>query len=75
MKDGTKGWVVPLVLDKYKEVIMSFKEWLDEFVKYLIQSGIPEPQAKRYYGIYKEEALKYFNDGVTPGDAVTMEIL
>jgi hypothetical protein len=54
---------------------VKFTAWLQEFEKYLIESGMPQPQAMKYRGEFYSDAVAHFAAGRTPGDAAMMELL
>ena len=52
-----------------------FDMWLNEFIGLLVQSGMPQPQANKYRREYSGDAHKYYEKGVSPGDACMRELL
>jgi hypothetical protein len=53
----------------------AFTKWLIEFEAALIESGMPEPQAKRFRGEYFNDALAHFAAGDSPADAAVKQLL
>lgn len=55
----------------------TFEEWLKQFQRYLRLSGIPESQVRKYDvgAVYEVDAKRYFDKGMSPGDAVTRELM
>ncbi len=49
--------------------------WMREFQRALVESGMPARQVMRYEHEYLQDAMRYFNDGVAPGDAAAMELI
>jgi hypothetical protein len=56
-------------------VQITFDEWRDEFAALMVQSGIPQRQVDKYYGVYESDVRSYYERGLSPGDACTKEIL
>lgn len=54
---------------------MLFTKWLTEFEAALIESGMPEPQAKRFRGEYFNDALAHFSAGDSPSGAAVKQLL
>jgi hypothetical protein len=54
---------------------MSFDEWMEQFDQFMEQSGMPRPQIERYYREFNHDVRCYYEEGVSPGDAVTRELL
>ncbi|MGE0334467.1 MAG: hypothetical protein AB7Q76_04190 [Gammaproteobacteria bacterium] len=56
---------------------MTEKDWINQFVLYLEQSGLPRRQAEKYRegGEFHEDAKRYIKDGVCPADACVKELL
>lgn len=54
---------------------MNFTEWMDKFVKTLIQSGMSVPQAYRYWREFQIDAIKYYKEGLPPEEAATIELI
>jgi hypothetical protein len=50
-------------------------KWLTEFEAALIESGMPESQAKRFRGEYFNDALAHFAAGETPSDSAVKQLL
>lgn len=53
----------------------AFTKWLTEFEAALIESGMPEPQAKRFRGERFNDAVAYFATGNSPSDAAVKQLL
>lgn len=55
---------------------MNKQSWIEQFVAYLKQIGLPAPQADKYRegGEFHEDALRYIAEGVCPADACVAEL-
>lgn len=54
---------------------VKFTAWLLDFEKYLVECGMPQPQAMKYRGAYYNDALAHFAADRTPDDAAVREVM
>lgn len=53
----------------------AYARWYEEFENYLVDSGMPKSQAIKFRDEFAEDALHYFSNGKSPGDAAMQELL
>jgi len=57
--------------------ILLFDEWREQLHEFLVQSGMPRPQADKYFHFntpHSAAALEHYENGLSPGDACTKEL-
>lgn len=56
---------------------MTEQSWIEQFIAYLQQSGLPRPQTEKYRagGEFYEDAKRYIQKGLCPADACVEELM